>query len=98
MLLCVRIAFVNNHGIRNKLTRAKKTIKPKNDLESQRDAFYSENPDMAGKYSVDSDQERQCPHCGNINVCTGLDHCSTCGGSLSGAKRMDTHRFDPGFY
>jgi len=72
--------------------------KPEDDLESQRDAFYRDNPDLGGKFSVDSAKERQCPHCGNINVCTGIDHCSTCGDSLGRARRTNTHLFDPDFY
>lgn len=67
-------------------------------LDEQRKAFYEENPDLGGKYQVNSDRERECPVCGNINSCTGFDHCSTCGGSLGGARRTNTHLFDPDFY
>lgn len=73
-------------------------IKEEGSLENQRNAFYEQNPDLTGRFSIDSDQERECPHCGNINVCTGVDHCSTCGDSLLGAKRTNTHRFDPDYY
>ncbi len=58
-----------------------------------------EQDGLSGKIPELSDYERECPHCLDINPCTGSDTCSSCGESLKGARRLkDSHRFDPSRY
>lgn len=56
---------------------------------------------LGGRIETLSDDERICPNpdCGATNPCTGVDHCTTCNGSLKGAKRVKkSSRFDPNKY
>jgi phage FluMu protein Com len=42
-----------------------------------------------------SDWERECPRCGDINPCTGVKRCVSCGHSLKDAKRLpNSNRFN----
>ena len=46
-----------------------------------------------------SDFERKCPSCGDINPCTGSDHCTSCGASLEKSERLPgSNRFNPNQY
>lgn len=41
-----------------------------------------------------SAKERKCPNCKDLQPCTGIDHCTSCGYSLSNAKRTNTNIFE----
>jgi DnaJ-class molecular chaperone len=41
-----------------------------------------------------SNYERICPRCHDVQPCTGINECTSCGGTLRGAKRRRVDLFE----
>lgn len=54
---------------------------------------------LDGRIPETDEDERICPECGDVNPCTGVDHCTSCGAELDDADRdPKSNRFNPKKY